>query len=88
MPCPYGHHACRDTALPCPSIDYIIEMLPAKDGIENLLDDLRIRVRTGIKVLAAVIDADTDPNARWEQVCTAYLNRSRQPKCNAGSLSG
>lgn len=30
----------------------------AKDGIENLLDDLRIRVRTGVKVLAAVIDAD------------------------------
>lgn len=46
----------------------------AKDGIENLLDDLRIRVRTGVKVLAAVIDADVDPNARWEQVCTALAD--------------
>jgi hypothetical protein len=20
MPCPYGHHTCRDTALPCPDV--------------------------------------------------------------------
>ena len=46
----------------------------AKNGIENLLDDLRIRVRTGVKVLGAVIDADVDPNARWEQVCTALAD--------------
>lgn len=46
----------------------------AKDGIENILDDLRIRVRTDVKVLAAVIDADADPNTRWEQVCTALAD--------------
>lgn len=46
----------------------------AKDGIKNLLDDLRIRVRAGVKVLGAVIDADVDPNARWEQVCAALAD--------------
>lgn len=42
-----------------------------KDGIENLIEDLQIRVRTGVKVLAAVMDADINLKARWDQVRTA-----------------
>ncbi len=45
--------------------------IEAKDGVENLIDDLKVRIRTGVKVLAAVIDADIDRSARWEQVCAA-----------------
>lgn len=41
----------------------------AKEGVEELLDDLRVRVRTGVKVLAVVIDTDTDLKARWDQLC-------------------
>ena len=43
-----------------------------KNGVERLIDDLRLRVRTEVTtVLAAVIDADADLNARWEQIRTA-----------------
>lgn len=39
-----------------------------KDGIKSLIADLRLRVRTGVKVLAAVIDADVDLNTRWKEI--------------------
>ena len=44
-----------------------------KDGVDSLIDDLSVRVRTGrnVKVLAAVIDADDDINVRWAQVRNA-----------------
>ena len=40
----------------------------AKDGIESLLQDLRIRPRAEVTALGAVVDADTDPAARWQQL--------------------
>ena len=44
-----------------------------KEGVDNLIDDLSVRIRTGrnVKVLAAVIDADENISARWEQVINA-----------------
>ena len=58
----------------------------AKDGVEELLDDLKVRIRTEMKVLAAVIDADTDLNARWEQLCAILTMNGydipQQPKEN------
>lgn len=43
-----------------------------KDSVDQLLDDLRVRPKqTGIKVLAAIIDADTDLLSRWAQICGA-----------------
>lgn len=40
----------------------------AKDGIESLLADLRLRPRTGVSVLGVLVDADVDPLARWQQL--------------------
>lgn len=40
----------------------------SKDGIEQLIADLKIRPKTGVKVLAAVVDADADLPARWAQI--------------------
>lgn len=40
----------------------------AKDGIESLLQDLRIRPRAEVTALGAVVDADADPAARWQQL--------------------
>lgn len=40
----------------------------AKDGIESLLEDLRVRPRTGVEVLGAIVDADADPAVRWRQL--------------------
>ena len=39
-----------------------------KDGLESLLDDLRLRLRTDVSVLGVLVDADADPRARWQQV--------------------
>lgn len=39
-----------------------------KEGIDNLLDDLRVRIRSGIEVIGVLIDADTDLPARWHQI--------------------
>lgn len=41
-----------------------------KDGIESLLDDLRIRPRGSVSVLGVLVDADLDPAARWQQIAT------------------
>lgn len=43
-----------------------------QEGIDNLLENLSVRPRTGEeKVLAAIIDADVDIQARWDSVCAA-----------------
>ena len=39
-----------------------------KDGIESLLSDLRIRPRSGVEVLGAIVDADLDIVSRWESL--------------------
>lgn len=38
------------------------------DGYTELLDDLRVRPKSGVPVVAAIIDADFDLNARWNQL--------------------
>ncbi|MGF1538811.1 MAG: DUF3226 domain-containing protein [Elainellaceae cyanobacterium] len=46
--------------------------IDAKNSVDQLLDNLKVRPKqTGIKVLAAVIDADTDLISRWAQICGA-----------------
>jgi len=55
-----------------------------KQGFNNLLTDLRVRIRTGVKVLGVVIDADLDLNARWEQIGSAIASHSYDfPSCPA-----
>jgi len=39
-----------------------------KNGIEALLDDLRVRPYANVRVLGAIVDADTDPDLRWRQL--------------------
>lgn len=39
-----------------------------KQGIEALLDDLRVRPRGDVQVLGVIVDADADPLARWRQL--------------------
>lgn len=41
-----------------------------KDGLDSLLDDLRLRLRTGVSALGVVVDADADPRARWQQLAS------------------
>ncbi len=40
----------------------------SKNGIENMMDDLRVRVRTEVPVIGLVVDADTDPHERWHKI--------------------
>lgn len=42
--------------------------IEVKNGIEALLDDLRVRPQTHVRVLGAIVDADTDPELRWRQL--------------------
>lgn len=42
-----------------------------KDGLESLLDDLRLRLRTDVSVLGVLVDADTDARTRWQQLTSA-----------------
>lgn len=39
-------------------------------GIENLLIGLPVRLKSSVKTIGAVIDADADLNARWNSVCS------------------
>lgn len=39
-----------------------------KDGYERLRDDLMVRPLTGVKVIGAIVDADTDPHGRWHSL--------------------
>jgi hypothetical protein len=41
-----------------------------KDGIESLLDDLRLRLRMDVSVLGVLVDADADPGTRWQQLAS------------------
>jgi hypothetical protein len=41
-----------------------------KDGLESLLSDLRVRLRTDVSVLGVLVDADTDPRGRWQQLAS------------------
>lgn len=41
-----------------------------KDGLDSLLDDLRLRLRTGVEVVGVLVDADADPRARWQQLAS------------------
>jgi hypothetical protein len=43
----------------------------AKDGLESLLDDLRLRPRGSASVIGVIVDADADPKARWHQLARA-----------------
>jgi hypothetical protein len=42
-----------------------------KQGIEALLDDLRVRPRGGVQALGIILDADPDPEARWRRLSDA-----------------
>jgi hypothetical protein len=41
-----------------------------KDGLDSLLDDLRLRLRTGVAVVGVLVDADADPGARWQRLAS------------------
>ncbi|NEQ96798.1 MAG: hypothetical protein F6K30_08755 [Cyanothece sp. SIO2G6] len=41
------------------------------DGFDSLLKELGIRVRTEVKVLGIVIDADANLSSRWEEIKSA-----------------
>lgn len=56
-----NHHGIDNRAL------FTIDV---KDGIDSLLADLRVRPRTGISVLGILVDADTNPGARWAQLAS------------------
>ncbi|HFE44050.1 MAG TPA: hypothetical protein ENJ18_00965 [Nannocystis exedens] len=46
-----------------------------KDGIESLIATLKLQVKThNLKVLAAVIDADSNLQERWEQLQNALAH--------------
>jgi len=42
--------------------------IEVKNGIEALLDDLRIRPQANVRVLGAIVDADADPELRWREL--------------------
>lgn len=42
--------------------------IEAKGSYEQLRDDLSVRPRTGIEVIGAVVDADTDLPQRWQSL--------------------
>jgi len=39
-----------------------------KGGYESLRDDLMVRPLTGVQVIGAIVDADTDPHGRWHSL--------------------
>jgi len=45
-----------------------------KDGYERLRDDLMVRPLTGVKVIGAIDDADTDPHGRWHSLRNGLLD--------------
>lgn len=62
----------------------------AKDGYEQLRDDLSVRPRTGIDIIGAVVDADTDLPQRWQSLRDAldkngYTNLPATP-AEAGTI--
>ena len=44
-----------------------------KDGYESLRDDLMVRPLTVVKVIGAIVDADTDPHGRWHSLRSGLL---------------
>lgn len=56
--------------------------IEAKDGYEQLRDDLSVRPRTGIDIIGAVVDADTDLLQRWQSLRDA-LDRNGYPRLPA-----
>ena len=49
-------------------------VVPDPAGVEGLLADLRLRARTGLTALGVIVDADTDPAARWAGVTAALAS--------------
>jgi hypothetical protein len=45
-----------------------------KDGYERLRDDLMVRPLTGVKVIGAIVDADTDPHGRWHSLRSGLVD--------------
>lgn len=45
-----------------------------KGGYERLRDDLMVRPHTGMKVIGAIVDADTDPHGRWHSLRSVLLD--------------
>src|SRR5262245_11759588 len=46
----------------------------AKDGYPSLRDDLSVRPLTGVDTVGAVVDANTDPAAKWQSVRDALID--------------
>ena len=45
-----------------------------KDGYESLRDDLMVRPLTGVQIIGAIVDADTDPHGRWLSLRSGLLD--------------
>ena len=45
-----------------------------KDGYESLRDDLMVRPLTGVQIIGAIVDADTDPHGRWHSLRSGLLD--------------
>lgn len=49
----------------------------AKDGYDSLRSDIELRIRTGVEIVGAVVDADEDLELRWESLRTTLASRYR-----------
>lgn len=44
-----------------------------KNGYNSLRDDLMVRPHSGVQIIGAIVDADTDPPGRWRELRSVLL---------------